>query len=386
MKATMKKLLHSKLFYIFILTGLFGLGFAYFYFTKQAPITIGFVGALTGKYSDLGVQTRNGVQLAVEELNEKGGIEGRRLHVVYMDNKGNVQKNQEALEQLAKLGIKTIIGPMLSTLALSSVPVSKKHNIILISPTVSTSLLSNKKDLFFRIIPDNKKRAKALAKYVLNKHRPKKICVIQDISNQIYTSDFLDNFLAPFKLKMATVACAYRYKVSQTVPYQCVANIKAILKENPDLVVIAASSADTAFFARNIWDVDPSIVICASNWAKTSLFLLGLGSPIHTAYLEGIDSGIETPELARFRKKYSDRFGWTPSFASVQGYDAVRVLATALEQSLILSTPLNKALCDIKNFPGLFSTISINEYGDAIRPTFIYTIKNGKFLVVRRIE
>ncbi len=356
------------------------------YVGKSSPLLIGFVGALTGKYSDLGVQVRNGVQLAVEKINSSGGINGREIRMVYLDNRGTIQQCIYAFERLSNMGVKVVIGPMISSFALSVLPVAQENGIVIISPTVSTSWLSDKKDLFFRIIPDNKSRARALARYVIRKHNPQKICVLQDISNKAYTEDFLTSFLAPFNLTTSTIDCILRYEVTQNIPPEAIIDVMSILKHNPDVVVIAASSADTAFFARAIWNRDPSIVVCATNWAKTSLFILGLGTPVYTVYLEGIESGSRSRQLKHFEKVYLERFGWKPSFAAVQGYDSVRILAFALKKCAELSIPLNEALTEIKKFPGLFSSITINEYGDAVRPTFIYSIENGQFKVVGKVE
>ncbi len=353
---------------------------------RSSPLLIGFVGALTGKYSDLGVQVRNGVQLAVEEVNSQGGVAGRKIEVVYLDNHGSVQHCITAFKKLSDMGIKVVIGPMMSSFALSVLPIFQKNGMVVLSPTVSTSSLSRRKDLFFRIVPDNRNRARALARYVIKKHNPQKICVLQDISNKAYTEDFLTNFLIPFGLTTNTIDCILRYKVTRNIPPRALINVRSILKHNPDVVVIAASSADTAFFTRAIWNLDSSVVVCATNWAKTGLFILGLGKPVYTVYLEGVESDYNSDQLKRFDEIYLNRFGWKPSFASVQGYDAMRVLVFALKKSINLSIPLNKALTEVKEFPGLFSPITIDEYGDALRPTFIYSVEDGDFKIVGKVE
>src|SRR6056297_2409881 len=77
---------------------------------ESDPIKIGFAGQLTGVYSDLGVQGRNGVQLAVEKLNESGGIDGRMLELMVKNDKNSVKGAIEADTQLIQNGVLAIIG------------------------------------------------------------------------------------------------------------------------------------------------------------------------------------------------------------------------------------------------------------------------------------
>ncbi|MDP3451190.1 MAG: ABC transporter substrate-binding protein, partial [Anaerolineaceae bacterium] len=77
---------------------------------EKPPIRIGLAAQLTGKQADLGIQLRNGVQLAVDEINASGGINGRNLELSVEDDLGTPQGAKDAQNKLIDKGVVAIIG------------------------------------------------------------------------------------------------------------------------------------------------------------------------------------------------------------------------------------------------------------------------------------
>ena len=133
-------------------------------FSCSSSVTkVGFVATLSGKYSDLGVEARNGVMLAVKEINCSGKTNTKKLKVVYKNAEADPHVAIAKLRELKASGINIVIGPTLSTLAVPMVRWANENGVILLSPTVSTSQLTGKKDNFFRIYPTLAQRLKSWA-------------------------------------------------------------------------------------------------------------------------------------------------------------------------------------------------------------------------------
>lgn len=338
---------------------------------------------LSGKYSDLGVEARNGVMLAVKEINCSGKTNTKKLKVVYKNAEADPHVAIAKLRELKASGINIVIGPTLSTLAVPIVKWANENGVILLSPTVSTSQLTGKKDNFFRIIPDTSTKAKKLGKYVKNSFHVSKICAFLDIGNEEYTLDFLNSFLSVFDLKPNELECLIKYNFEHST----VANftgLHLIMNHAPDLVVIATPAIDAAIITQLVRNFNPNAIICANNWAKTEEFILNVGPSMNRIFFEDIDPCVVSEAISEFKKKYFKSYGQLPSFAAMQGYDSVKVLYRALKISQENNEPLRKTLTEIRDFPGILSPISIDEYGDCKRPTYICTIENGQFIPLSR--
>jgi branched-chain amino acid transport system substrate-binding protein len=132
---------------VFLIVGITG-----FYFIerkKNEPIIIGFSAQLTGGQAELGVQERNGVQLAVEKINESGGIAGREISLIIHDDLGIPKEAESGDGELIKQGVIAIIGHATSAQTLAGLKVTNPANVIMIAPTVSTPELSGLDDYFF---------------------------------------------------------------------------------------------------------------------------------------------------------------------------------------------------------------------------------------------
>ena len=125
----------------------------------KRPILIGFAAQLTGIQAELGVQERNGVQMAVETINATGGVAGRKIELVIRDDRGIPEKAQAADRELIKAGVLAIIGHATSAQTQAGLEVTNPAKVVLLGPTVSTLELSGLDDYFFRIYPSFKDNA-----------------------------------------------------------------------------------------------------------------------------------------------------------------------------------------------------------------------------------
>lgn len=125
---------------------------------KNEIINIGFSAQLTGRQAELGVQERNGSQLAIEKANNDGGINGHMLSLIVHDDLGISQEAQNADKELIREGVVAIIGHATTAQTLAGIAEANKAKVIMMGPTVSTPKLSGIDDYFFRIHPSFEKK------------------------------------------------------------------------------------------------------------------------------------------------------------------------------------------------------------------------------------
>ncbi len=353
------------------------------YGCEKPTIPIGFAGVVTGPYADLGIHARNGARLAVEEINDRGGIVGSRLELIVRNDEGSVEGAREALKSLAALGVVTVIGHMLSTQCLEVLPLLQELDLPLISPVASSSLLSGKKDLFFRMRPDTDAPARALARYLVAKGW-RRVAVTYDAKNPSYTSPWVSAFSEALTSLGGQVLIREPFSPLDDVPLTL--SILRLLNDAPDAVLIVASATDTARVVRRLVRFKPEARLFGVGWAQTDRLLTDGGSSVEQLVLATNDPPVEAPPLARdFVHAYRSRFGVTPSFASARGYDAVRFLSMALEKTQGRREGLAEALSQPRVFEGVLGPLAMDGFGDAHGQSYLVGVRDGRFVLMGRL-
>ena len=155
-------------------------------------ITIGFIGPLTGDAVSYGEPISNGVRMAVDDLNQAGGVNGKMLEVIYEDGRCT---NEDALNAAQKLvnidGVKMIIGGACSGETLAMLPVTEAAGVIVISPSASSPDLTGAGRYFFRNSPSDAEGGRKLAELVGQKYT--KVALISE------ETDYAQGFARMFK-------------------------------------------------------------------------------------------------------------------------------------------------------------------------------------------
>ncbi|MHC1685448.1 MAG: ABC transporter substrate-binding protein [Clostridiaceae bacterium] len=374
--------LKNRIIYILILTLLLGI---VFFNTKKESIIIGFSAQLTGKQAELGVQQRNGVQLAVENINASGGINNRQIKLMVKDDFGIPDKAKEAAEILIKEGVVAIIGHATSRQTLEAVKVANENKVVMISPTSSTPLLSGIEDYFFRVYPANDQSCQALAEYMRNEENIGKVSIVFDSDNEAYSKPYSSMLSEKFQGLGGEVAAEISFSSSTQSDFNDLA-IK-LRSTNAAGVVIIASDVDTAVIAQKIRNIGWEVPLFTSDWAQTESLISNGGRAVEGMKLEqSYIFNNESREFIEFKEQYRKRFGIEPSFGAAFSYEATLVLAEALKRTGGKAEKLNEKLKEIKDFQGVINEFSLDINGDAKRPSYIGGISNGKFITYHKLS
>jgi branched-chain amino acid transport system substrate-binding protein len=352
---------------------------------KPGPIKIGFSGQLTGAYADLGIKGRDGVMLAVKEINAAGGIAGRPIDLLVRDDLGTPEGARATDQELIDAGVVAIIGHMTSAQTMAAKEVTEEAGVILFSFAASTVELSGLDDHFFRVAPTCSAEALLLARHVYRDRGLVRLAVILDTDNAEYTSAYWNTFSAAYETLGGQVAGEWDFSSSGEPDWsQIVTEMEA---SSPDALLIIASPLDTALIAQKTRMVDSEIPLFSSAWGQTDELLRYGGRAVEgMEILIGFDSNSQKPAYQEFRSRYLANFGREPTFVGGSGYEAMLVLAAALEKTKGEAEGLEEALLETRDFEGLVGTVSMDEYGDVIRTHFLHTVENGQFITKSLIE
>jgi branched-chain amino acid transport system substrate-binding protein len=339
----------------------------------RQPIRIGFVAGLSAPDSDLGLSGMRGALLAVEQVNNSGGVLGRKLELV-IKNDGNdpvtaVKVDQEFLDE--KVGI--IVGHMISGIAKQVISFADENDMLIISPTIAAESLSGIDDNFIRMIPSNLTQAETISR-IFSKNEVTKIAVVLTNGNKVFGEQIVNRLR---ELEPSIVIDSYfSNDISENSTDQVV---DKIVQGNYDGVALLLAAEQVARYAQKFMlkAYHPTVVLPA--WAQTSsLHRLG-GKAVEGFFIVNYtDLEKQIGSDVHFESKFYDYFGEQPNFASVLTYDAVLLTADAINQAgttdplKVKQQMLKKSLKS-----GVDGNFYLDQYGDVLRPIYTFIIIDG---------
>lgn len=162
---------------------------------KGGTLVIGGIGPLTGGAAQYGIAVKNGVQLAVDEINEAGGINGMKLELNFQDDEHDPEKSVNAYNKLKDGGMKLLVGTVTSSPCEAVSVEAAKDNVFLITPSGSSVECITAGDNCFRMCFTDPMQGQIAAEYIGSNNLGKKIGIIYDSSDP-YSSGIVEGFEA----------------------------------------------------------------------------------------------------------------------------------------------------------------------------------------------
>lgn len=346
---------------------------------KPEPLRVGLLAGLSGSVADLGESGRAGAQLAVEEINQAGGVRGRPLELRTRDDAQDPATARSAVAALAGEGVVAIVGPMTSSMAQAVLPATTEAGLVLLSPTASASSLARQDDALLMLQSTTRYNARQAADYHARRGL-RRVAALYDTRNRVYTQDWITGY------REASVARGVR--LVQAVPFTSgqedsyLQAVRQLRSGEIDGLMFVANAVDTVrllLLARQNGLRQPAL---GDTWSATEQLLeLGGQAVEGMSSIQLFNRELDTPRYQGFLRAYRARFSTEPGFASVAAYDAVQALAQALRQQEDGET-LKQALLKAGPYEGLQERWNFDAYGDVQRQTFVTIVRAGRFVVV----
>lgn len=346
---------------------------------EREPVRIGFLAGLSGRLSDLGEASRNGAQIAVDEFNRAGGIQGRPVELIVRDDAQDPNRLIAAFGELVAARVEVVVGPMTSLMAETALPMANRSGLLLVSPTVTARKFFELDDNLFLVMASTREEAALSAEYHFRESRVRRVVAIHDAGNRAYTESWLAEFTGTFQPLGGEVS-AFAFDSTPDADLEAV--VRSALNLRPDAIVIIAGAIDTARLAQKIRERNGNILLIASQWATTER-LIELGG----RHVEGLvshnyfDRGSTAESLRQLRATYLERFRREPGFAGVAAYDATRAVLTAMARRAS-GQSLRDSLLKNGPFPGAEGELSFNRFGDSGRTPRVTVVRNGQFVTL----
>ena len=335
-------------------------------------IKIGIAVGLTGKYSSLSLDEKNGIILAFDKIDYQ--IKSKKIDLIFKDDKQDEETDKKVINDLINNNVKIIIGNATSSMSKISLDIVSKHDdVLLLSPSASSSYFSNKDDNFFRVQPANSLEQFSNVIKLLKDNDAKHIYLVGDKKNKAYLDDYLRLFDEDEELK-------YEGIIDSSLPYE------EILKkvEKADFIVQVQNSIDSASLIQYLRINKIKTKVISSGWAKHKDFLENAGKWANGIYFissDYIDS--ENKSYQEFVKDFYNLFKNKPNISNIQGYQAAQVIIQALQKGHEKIDDIKKFIIEKKTFNIAGKDVSFNKYGDITTPFHLFEVKDNQFKKIK---
>lgn len=345
--------------------------------SEPEGIRIGFLGGLSGRYKDLGVDGRDGALLAVELRNKRGGVGGRAVELIARDDQQDTTMARRALDDLVKLNVSAVVGPMTSSMAVALVPRLEQTNTLMMGVHTTTTELTAKDDLFFRVIDDTNRYASEVARYHFHNRNVRSVALVYDLANFDYSGSWVSDYRRTFEALGGVVVHTINFDSHYERQYDQMA--ASLLGVEPDMIVVVANSVDTAELVMKLRAKNSRVQLAGCGWANTQRLLENGGNLLDGLLLEEyVDLDDFSAIYQGFRDAFVKRFGREPSYGSAMAYEAANVIMDGLDKNAD-PTQLKETLRKISSFRGVQGQIVFDQYGDVRRSVFFAEVRGGRF-------
>ena len=350
---------------------------------NQEPIRIGLSTPITGSQAENGVGTQAAVEIAVEEINAAGGINGRPVELVIQDSKSDpTQAAQIATMFTEDETILADIGDFASGACMAAAPIYEEAGMVQLSPTASNPDYTLLGEYMFSIFGKTTDEGKFIADYLLKKYmQAENVAVIYVNSDWgVEAYDILSGYCEENGVNI----------VASETFFEGEKDFNAILTKvrqtNPDTVMLMMSYDSGAVAIKQIRQMDWDVQVAISGIAYSEQLITLAGEDCEGVLSEiGFVIDETNPEMMEFATEFESRTGFAPNMMMTCAYDAMHMLAQAIENcgDNVTRSAIRDELFNLEGFVGLTGPKDFNEDRTITQRNFkIVTIENGEWKVL----
>lgn len=347
--------------------------------SEQNEILIGEYESLTGTEATFGFSSSNGLKLAVDEINNSGGLLGKKLKLITYDDQGKPSEAATAVQKLInKDKVVAVIGEVASSRSKAGAQICQSSKIPMISPASTNPEVTAIGDYIFRVCFIDPFQGSVMSKFAINSLKLKRVAVLQDVKNA-YSTGLADYFIKEFKSMGGEIVEMQSYSNGDK---DFKAQLTAIKAKNPEGIFIPGYYTDVGLIAIQARDIGITVPLFGSDgWESEKLTQGKAKDALEGCYFSThVSSEDPSPRVQEFIKKYKEKYGVMPDAMSFLAYDAGMIMFDAIRRAgSTQPDKIRDELAKTRDFHGVTGNITINEQRNAIKPAVILEIKDGKF-------
>lgn len=341
-------------------------------------ILIGEVGSLTGGQATFGQSNHKGMELAVDEINAAGGIKGKQVKVITLDDQGKPDEAATAVTKLITQNkVKAIVGEVASSISLAMAPIAQQYKIPMVTPSSTNPKVTQQGDFIFRVCFIDPFQGKVMATFARDNLKVSKVAVLRDVKND-YSVGLADFFTQTFKEKGGTILIDQSYSAGDM---DFKAQLTAIRSKNPEAIFVPGYYTEVGLIARQARELGiKAPLLGGDGWDSDKLTQIGGRAIAGSFFSNHYSNEDQSPLVQDFIKRFRAKHQSDPDGLSSMGYDAMKVLADAMTRAKSLDgQDVRDALAVTKDFKGVTGNITIDENRNPVKPAVVLEVTEAGY-------
>lgn len=336
-------------------------------------IKIGGILPLSGAVAVYGNQSQMGIQLAIEEINAAGGIDGKKLELICEDDEGNPDKSVNAFKKLsAKDGVKFIIGSCTSGCTKALTTFAQAQKTILITPSATNYNITDAGNYIFRACFIDPFQGLVGAKFAYDTLKVRKAAVLYDIGND-YCAGLQENFQKTFKSYGGEIVLVESYATGDK---DFNAQLTKIKNVNPDLVYLPDYYGTVALIATQLRAQGITCPILGGDgWDGLDT---NAGDEVLNGYYSNhFASDSTSAAVQSFVKAFSAKYGKVPNSFAALGYDCMYLIRDGIVNAGSVDTEKVSAAMGSTNGDYVTGHLTFDSHRDPLKSAVILEMVKG---------
>lgn len=350
---------------------------------------IGGIGPTTGATAIYGTAVKNGAQIAVDEINAAGGINGKQIEYRFEDDQNDAEKAVNAYNTLKDWGMQMLVGTTTTAPCIAVAGKTASDNVFQITPSASSpDVLSSGNGNIFQVCFTDPNQGVASAQYIAENKLPTKIGIIYD-SSDVYSSGIEEKFEAEAKTQGLNIVSKAAFTADSKTDFGT--QLQKAKDAGADLLFlpiyyqeasIILKQADTMGYKPKFFGVDGMDGILTVENFDTKL-------AEDVMLLTPFAADAKDKTVQNFVKTYKEKYEDTPNQFAADSYDAVYALKAAIEESKATTDMSASDMCDalkgamtkikMQGLTGGKDGLTWNESGEVTKSPKAVIIKNGAY-------
>lgn len=350
---------------------------------------IGGIGPTTGATAIYGTAVKNGAQIAVDEINAAGGINGKQIEYRFEDDQNDAEKAVNAYNTLKDWGMQMLVGTTTTAPCIAVAGKTASDNVFQITPSASSpDVLSSGNGNVFQVCFTDPNQGVASAQYIAENKLPTKIGIIYD-SSDVYSSGIEEKFEAEAKTQGLNIVSKAAFTADSKTDFGT--QLQKAKDAGADLLFlpiyyqeasIILKQADTMGYKPKFFGVDGMDGILTVENFDTKL-------AEDVMLLTPFAADVKNKSVQNFVKTYKEKYKDTPNQFAADSYDAVYALKAAIEESKATTDMSASDMCDalkgamtkikMQGLTGGEDGLTWNESGEVTKSPKAVIIKNGAY-------
>jgi branched-chain amino acid transport system substrate-binding protein len=352
---------------------------------SKKEILVGEYGSLTGGIATFGISTRDGSQLAFDDINSKGGILGQKIRLLVEDDQSKPEEAGTVVNKLIHQdNVVAMLGHVASSHSLAAAPICQAEKIPMISPSSTNPRVTQVGNYIFRVCFLDTFQGAVMAKFAFDTLKVKKVAILVDVRSD-YSVGLQTFFGQAFKKMGGEIVSEQSYSQGDS---DFRAQLTAIKAANPEAIYVPGYYTEVGTIVHQARELGITVPFLGSDgWDSPKLWEIG-GPALNGCYFSNhYATDDPNPVVQKFVNDYKAKYNQLPDALAALAYDAARILADGMQRAGSTDgEKVRDAIATTKDFPGVTGQISINEERNAVKSAVIVKVENGKYLLTETIK